>query len=163
MIKLSEKIEKENKYITGMTLIEIMIAVTLMTFIAGLGFYALNPAGQLAQSRNTQRKLHLTTFIAAIRQNIADKNTGVFNCASGDIPTSTKKMASTVSSTTYNIAPCLVPVYVPTLPFDPTAPQAHYTSASDYDTGYTIVKNSSSQITISAPYAEQNQSITITR
>jgi type II secretory pathway pseudopilin PulG len=163
MITTVRKMQKKNKYTSGMTIIEIMIAVTLMALIAGLGLYALNPAGQLAQSRNTQRQLHLTTLMAAIRQNIADKNTGVFNCVSGDIPTSTKKMASTVSSTTYNIAPCLVPLYLPTLPFDPTAPQAHYSNLSDYDTGYTIVKNSSSQISIVAPYAEQNKLIMIIR
>ncbi len=147
----------------GLTLIEIIISVSLIAIISGLGLYVLNPAGQLAKSRNTQRQLNLTALIAAIRQNIADKNTGAFNCVNGDIPTSTKRMASAGTSSTYNIAPCLVPTYLYTMPFDPSAAGAHYVSNSDYDTGYSIVKNASSQIIISAPFAELNQTISITR
>lgn len=148
----------------GLTIIEIVISIALIVIISGLGLYVLNPAGQLAKSRNSKRLLDLTGLMAAIRQNIADKNTGVFSCAAGDIPTTTRRMASSGAATsTYNIAPCLVPSYITSLPFDPSATGAHYASPGDYDTGYTILKNASSQIVLSAPSAEAGQTITVVR
>ncbi len=149
---------------SGLTFIEIIVSVSLLVIVTGLGLYMLNPGTQLARSRNTKRQFDINALMIAVRQNIADKNTGAFNCANGDIPTSTKRMASSGTGTsTFNIAPCLVPTYLSTLPFDPSGTSTRYVSNSDYDTGYTIVKNASSQITISAPGAEYGQTISITR
>ena len=91
----------------GLSLIEILIALTLVALIASIGFFALNPAGQLAGARNTDRQFHLQAIMNSIRQNIADTSGGSFNCASGPLPTSTTKMASSTGN--YNIAPCLLP------------------------------------------------------
>lgn len=146
----------------GLTLVEIVIVLALISIIAGIGFFALNPTGQFASARNTQRQLHLQAVMNAIRQNIADASGGSFGCSSGALPTSTKKMASSVGN--YNIAPCLLPSYLTTMPFDPSAAGAHFVSATDYDTGYTVAYNSSTtQITLSAPSAELGKSITVVR
>ena len=146
----------------GFTLIELIITVTIIAATTVAFLVYLNPTGQLAQSRNSQRSLHLNAILNAVRQNIAD-NRGAFSCAVGDIPsTSTKKMA--VGAGNYNIADCLSPVYLYGLPFDPATSTAHYTSNADYDTGYAIVKNASSGIiTLSAPAAELGQNISVTR
>jgi prepilin-type N-terminal cleavage/methylation domain-containing protein len=146
----------------GLTLIEILIALALVVITAGIGLLALNPAGQIAASRNTERNLHLQGILNAVRQNIADTTTGVFSCSSGPLPTSTKTMSSATGS--YNIAPCLVPVYLQTMPFDPLASSSYYTSNTNYDTNYTIVYNpTTTQITVAAPYAELGKTISITR
>jgi prepilin-type N-terminal cleavage/methylation domain-containing protein len=146
----------------GFTLVEILIAVALVVITAGIGLLALNPSGQLAAARNTERQLQLQGILNAVRQNIADTTTGVFTCTSGLLPTSTKTMSSANGG--YNIAPCLVPIYLQTLPFDPVASSSHYTSNTDYNTGYTIVYNASTtQITVAAPYAELGKTVLITR
>lgn len=147
----------------GLTLIEILIAMALVVITAGIGLLALNPAGQLAASRNTQRQLELQGVMNAVRQNIADQTTGVFSCASGLLPTSTPKIMASASGS-YNIAPCLVPTYLETMPFDPDASSAYYTSNTSYNTGYNIVYNvSTTQITVAAPYAELGKTESITR
>jgi prepilin-type N-terminal cleavage/methylation domain-containing protein len=150
----------------GLSLIEILIAIALVVITAGIGLLALNPGGQLAAARNTERKLHLQGIMNAVRQNIADTTTGVFTCPSvGALPTSSAKIMSSASgSSYYNIAPCLVPTYIQTLPFDPQSSSSHYNSNTDYNTGYSIVYNpSTTQITVAAPYAELGKTVSITR
>ncbi len=145
----------------GLTLVEILIAITLIAIIAAVGIVAANPAGQVAKARNTRRQLDLEVVMNSIRQSISDTSGATFSCVSGPLPTSTKKMASPSSS--YNMAPCLTPTYLGTLPFDPSASGSHWTSVSDYDTGYNIVQNASGVITVAAPSAELNQAISISR
>ena len=148
----------------GLTLIEIMIAVLLIVLLTFVYFIVANPAGQLAGSRNKTRKLDLETLMVAIRQNVADQGNETFSCAAGPIPTSTTNMGSAAGS--YNIAPCLVPIYLLALPFDPSASSAYYNSVSDYNTGYSISGNTSgtiTTITLSAPHAELNQTVSITQ
>jgi len=146
----------------GLTLIEILIAIALVVITAGIGLVALNPAGQIAASRNTERKLHLQGILNAVRQNIADTTTGSFSCSSGPLPTTSTIMSSAGGG--YNIAPCLVPVYLQTMPFDPLASSGQYTSNTNYNTDYTIVYNASTtQITVVAPYAELGKTVSITR
>ncbi len=141
---------------------EILVSIAIIVFVAGVGLLALNPGNQLAAARNTQRQLHLQAIMNAVRQNIADTTNGVFSCSSGSLPTSAKQMAS--ASGSYNIAPCLVPIYLESMPFDPSASSSYYTSNTSYNTGYTIAYNpSTTQITVAAPFAELHKSVFITR
>jgi type II secretory pathway pseudopilin PulG len=150
---------------SGVTIIEIVIALALIATMAFLIISAFNPAGLLASSRNSERRLHLQAILSAVRQNIAENPTGLFNCVNGNIPTSSRRMASASSSANYNIAPCLVPNYLDAMPFDPSASSSHYTSNSDYDSGYNILENTSTppQITLIAPYAELGVTVSSTR
>jgi prepilin-type N-terminal cleavage/methylation domain-containing protein len=144
----------------GLTLIEIVIAIALAVLLTTIGIMITNPGGQLAGARNNQRELHLNALMNSIQQNRADSMGGVFTCVSGAIPTTTTKMATGVGN--YDIGPCLVPIYSPTMPFDPTTSSAHYSSIADYDTGYMITQNSSTkEIILSAPGAELGKIILI--
>lgn len=146
----------------GMTLIEIIVSIAIIVFLVAVYVMVANPAAQLATSRNSERTLELQAVMNAIRQNIADQSNEQFSCAAGPVPTTTTNMAS--ASGSYNIAPCLVPTYgLFTLPVDPSASSAHWTSISDYDTGYAIMMNASGSITLSAPNAELQQTVSITR
>lgn len=148
----------------GLTLIEIVIVIAIITIMVGIYFIVANPAGQLAGARNSERTLHLQTIMLDVRANIADQSNEQFLCSSGPIPTSTARMTSAAGAGNYNIGPCIVPTYAFSLPFDPIATSGHYTSNTDYDTGYSISINSSTgQITLSAPYAELGKTISIIR
>ncbi len=145
-----------------MTLVEIVITMALLAIVLGVSVVVMNPAGQLASSRNSKRTLDLQTIMNGIRANIADQSGQTFSCAAGPVPTSTKRMAPGTGN--YDIASCLVPTYLLALPFDPSTSSAHYTSNSNYDTGYYIMQNSSTgQITLTAPAAELQKTISITR
>jgi len=147
--------------INGLTLIEIVITIGIIVLLAGTVIIIINPAQQLAKSRNTQRQSDINLILNAISQNMAD-NRGIFNCVNGPIPTSSTKMA--VGAGNYDIAACLVPVYLDKLPFDPQAPDAYYASTTDYNTGYFIYQSTTTnRVTISAPSAELNEIISVTR
>jgi len=146
----------------GMTIMEIVIVIAILGILVAVGVVAMNPAGQLASSRNSKRALDLQTIMNGIRANIADQMGEAFSCGAGIIPTSTKRMAPGTGN--YDIAPCLIPTYLLALPFDPSTSSAHYASNSDYDTGYFMVRNASTgQITLTAPAAELGKTILITR
>ncbi len=155
---------KESKHsIQGFTIAEITIGVMVFVVVAVIGITMMNPAGQLASGRNSQRNSHINSIINAVRQNTSDNRSG-FSCAAGGLPTTTTRLASSGSTTTYNIAPCLIPTYMQKMPFDPSALNAHYGGVLDYDSAYYISRNASSgQITVSAPFAEAGKIITITR
>ncbi|MDO8584751.1 MAG: prepilin-type N-terminal cleavage/methylation domain-containing protein [bacterium] len=147
---------------TGFTLIELIIASALVMITAGVAMVWLNPSAQFASARNTRRSADINAIANAIGQKIAD-NRGVFTCTGGALPTNAATIMAT-SSGNYNIAPCLVPAYLATFPYDPAAPGASYVSVSSYDSRYTVRASSTTGIiTIAAPYAELGAVITVSR
>jgi len=152
----------------GFTLIEILVSITLMAILVGVYFLVGNPAGQLAASRNSQRTLNLQTIMNDVYLYIDDQPSEQFaSCAAGSLPigtSSAKFMASASTSANYNIGPCLAAVNIHSLPFDPSASSSYFNSMTDYNTGFKISVNASGTvITLSAPYAELNKTISISR
>jgi prepilin-type N-terminal cleavage/methylation domain-containing protein len=123
----------------GFTLIEILIVIGIIALLAAGIIIALNPGRQFAKARDTQRVTHLNDILKAILQNVVD-NKGKFNCAAGDLPTTTPKNMSS-NAGDYNIAPCLVPTYMPRMPVDPST--GRWTDVNDYDTRYQILQDAS--------------------
>ncbi len=139
----------------GFTLLEILLVVAAIAILAGIVIVALNPAKQLADTRNAQRHSDVNTLLNAVWQYSIDNNGQVPStittsetaiCRSGGSCTSLIDLGVLTTNETYLVA----------IPYDPS-------STSTNSTDYTISKSSNGRITIKATLAEESETITVTR
>lgn len=166
----------------GFTLIEILVVIGLIAILAAIVIIAINPARQFAQGRNTQRTSNLNAILNAIGQRMAD-NKGVFDGTGIDgkvCPTLPSAAATVPNAITPAVAAtlgakdiadagaidlsCLTPTYIPALPTDPKGGTYQWTSATNYDTGYSVVQDNTSsgggRVTVFAPNQESALNLT---
>jgi prepilin-type N-terminal cleavage/methylation domain-containing protein len=141
----------------GFTLIEVLLVVVIIAILAAIVLIAVNPGRQVAQSNNTQRRADIQSVLNAIGQYTVDNR--------GALPSAITTTATTIGSGAGEIDVCadLVPLYIAGMPFDPTGSGAHFTDCTDYNTGYSTVKDANNRVTISAPNAELGETISVTR
>lgn len=141
----------------GFTLLEILLVVAAIAILTGIVILALNPAKQLADTRNAQRNSDVNTILNGVYQYAID-NSGTLP---SDITTSQTEVCSGSGGTecsglidlsvlTFN------ETYLVSIPTDPTG-------AAGYGAGYEIVKSANGRITVVAPDAEESETISVTR
>lgn len=158
--------KKKLTKIQGFTLIEILIVLGIIAILLAGIILAINPGRQFAQARNTQRWSDVNAILNAVHQRMVD-NRGSFaegtTCDALPIDTA-KTISSTAGAGNVNLCGCLVPTYISSMPYDPSASGALYTDCASYHSGYTIVASSTtSRITVAAPSAELGTIISVSR
>ncbi len=138
----------------GFTLLEILLVVAAIAILAGIVILAINPGKQLADTRNSQRWADVNTILNAVYQYSIDNN--------GDIPSAitTTQTEICFTSTCTGLVELNVLTtdeeYLVAIPTDPTG-------ASTNGAGYEIVQSANGRITVSAPDAEEGETIGVTR
>jgi type IV pilus assembly protein PilA len=154
-----KKINSQNK--SGFTLLEILLVVAAIAILAGIVIVAINPARQLGQTRNAQRKADVNTILSAIYQYMIDNNgvlPGTITNSSCD-KTVTKEICKgtcSPSSGTDLFVLTNLQTYLVAIPNDPQG-------ASTNGSGYYVTKNDNGRVTVCAPNAELNETIAVTR
>ncbi|MCH8741568.1 prepilin-type N-terminal cleavage/methylation domain-containing protein [Patescibacteria group bacterium] len=158
----------------GFTLIELLIVIGIIAILMAIAIVAINPGRQFAKANNASRFVAVNTILNAVSQNIVDGR-GTFDNAACEAPIPDAAAINMAfdsapenpnTDAIYDICDCLVALYIGAMPVDPTT--GSYTSCADYDTGYTIVKDSTTgRVTVSAPGAESENgaapTISVTR
>ncbi|MDD3861996.1 MAG: type II secretion system protein [Candidatus Gracilibacteria bacterium] len=141
----------------GFTLIEVLLVIVIIAILAGIVIIAVNPGRQISQANNTQRSSDVKAILDAVHQ-FAVESRGV-------MPDAITEAATTIGSGDGQIDICtdLVPTYITAMPADPTSDGAGYTDCDTYDTGYQISIDADNRVTVSAPSAELEETISITR
>jgi len=145
----------------GFTLIEILLVVAAIAILAGIVIIAINPAKQLGDTRNAQRHSNVLTIANAVNQYYIDNEEWPGTIDTGG--TCGNELVQEICKTGYtcsgktNISNLVLnQKYIVSLPIDPLG------GTSD-GTGYYITKSTNDRITICAPDAEQNITISISR
>ncbi|MBL8030237.1 MAG: type II secretion system protein [Candidatus Doudnabacteria bacterium] len=151
------------QYNAAFTLIEILLVISLVALLAGIVIFAVNPAKQLADGRNAQRKTDVNTILNAIYQYALDNN-GSFpaslstneSCASIDSNSICKSSASSCTNLTDLSVLTTAEKYLISIPNDPS-------NNGDNYTGYYAHRNNNGRVEVCAPAAEQGATISVAR
>lgn len=146
--------QKKNK---GFTLIEILVVMGVLAILFSIIIIVADPAKQFGRANNTKRRSDIAAILNSIGAYSAD-NKGV-------LPSGITTTAATITDSVNgaNICALLVPKYIPSLPTDPSLRTSDITTCTNYNTGYTVVKDANNRVTIAAPSQENGEVISITR
>jgi prepilin-type N-terminal cleavage/methylation domain-containing protein len=140
----------------GFTLIEILLVVAAIAILAGIVIVAINPAKQLGDTRNADRRAATNTILNAVSQYSIDNN-GVL--PSGISTTATEICATGAVSCTGLVDLTVLTTNSRYVGSIPNEPQKTNTNGA----GYQISRDTNGRITVSAQFPEQGATITVTR
>ncbi|MBT4349355.1 prepilin-type N-terminal cleavage/methylation domain-containing protein [bacterium] len=145
----------------GFTLLEVLLVVAIIAILAGIVILAINPNKQLADSRNAQRKADVNTIMNAVYQYSIDNNGNLPETITGTDTEICIAGTSTSTCTTSSLINLnhLVwsETYLVGLPIDPSG------GCDTNGICYEISTSTNGRVTVSAPNAEQDQTISVTR
>jgi prepilin-type N-terminal cleavage/methylation domain-containing protein len=139
----------------GFTLIELLLVVGIISILVGITIAALAPTKQLASARDAKRQADVNSILSAVYQYLVD-----FERLPPGIPSGTAREICATDATDCDAAislDVLTGAYLVRIPLDP---QRVDTATG---TNYWIVRDPNGRITVTAPGAEEAESIGITR
>lgn len=113
--------KQSRRFIAGFTLIELIVAIGIITVLAAIVIIAVNPARQFARARNTTRYNDVRAIYSALTQHSAD-NKGQITAKiteTGQVICNGQNGTVTCPLDAVDLSPELLPNYLPNIPRDP--------------------------------------------
>lgn len=146
-----KKAAQTRKKTNGFTLIELLVVIAIIAILATVVFVALDPVTRFADARDSRRWSDVNSILTAIHEFIVDND--------GSLPTglSTGQAATELGTCggCDNLSTPLAP-YLKSMPLDPDGGTAA-------NTGYEVAVDSNNIVTVSAPDAEGEDPIEVSR
>lgn len=153
------------KGLKGFTLIELLVVIGVLAILLSIVLVAINPDKQFKDANNTQRRSDVSSVLNAISQYATD-NKGALPAG---ITSTAKTITSEAGATNVDLCTALVPKYIADIPLDPTngtdSPSGSVCTdaAATYNSGYTVSVNADNRVTVSAPSAQNDVTISVSR
>jgi prepilin-type N-terminal cleavage/methylation domain-containing protein len=147
------------------TLIELIIIIAIIGILAGIGIVFINPGKQLANTRNTKRKVDVNTILNAVYQYSIDNN-GRFPSGIDSVASTSQVLGTSIANchltclATTTISSCLdlrndlISEYINEIPFDSI-------SGSATNTDYYINKDENNRIIVGTCNSELDEKIEV--
>lgn len=144
---------------SGFTLLEVLLVVAIIAILAGIVIIAINPGKNLGDSRNSQRSADVNTIINGVYQYSLDNN----GTLPGGITTTATEVCATGAASCTGLVDLTVLTtagkYLVSIPKDPQCA----TVCAANGVGYKISKDANGRLIVTAPYAEQGKTISVTK
>lgn len=153
----------EKSFKKGFTLIEVLLVITLLAILAAVVIVAINPARQLANTRDATRTADVHSILSAVHQ-YASNNGGVFPENILSVP---QEICRTINVSCVDLSDLSIltnnQTYMVSMPQDPLCDKEGGV-CTENGTGYYISKTvDGGRITVSAAGVEVHDDITTTR
>jgi type IV pilus assembly protein PilA len=148
----------------GFTLIELLVVIGILAVLLSITLIAINPARQFAQANDTKRASDVNAILNAVGEYMAD-NKGQLPTSVSDTQIASASAELGSGNGKVDICSALVTQYMAALPVDPNVNNGTAVTdcSSTYSTGYHISKGGDNRVTVTAPNAQIQSSITVTR
>lgn len=158
----------------GFTLIEILVALTIVSILAVAVYAALNPAQRLKDAKDARRATDVDTILTAIHQSIVDKKGTLPSnmplvdveqqLGTGDTTVCTTAVGTSCTGMTTGCVDLMtggqnVAAYLKTIPLDPLGG----TTAVAAKTGYSVIRDSNGIVTVKACFTDAATPISASR
>ena len=149
----------------GFSLIEILIAIAVISILASVVLLSIDPGSLLAESRDDQREAHIYKIWQATERklNTAEQ----WDCPAGEIPNNISQTGEPVfqeinsgsGNNGFDLFSCIYPNYLPEPCVDPQV--GWFNDLGDYQTGYQIWQHPhSGKVYVKAEASETRELIT---
>jgi prepilin-type N-terminal cleavage/methylation domain-containing protein len=170
--KVSVKPKKTEK--KGFTLLEMLLVIAIIAILASIVIVAINPAKQIGDANDAQRRSDVLAILNAVNQYTID-NAGDLSALSIKSGACTDAAAEWICATSdddcdenteilsYLATTTSATSYLAEIPVDPLTAASSSPTGGEGSSGYLISKDTTTnRITVCAPFA-QNATITVTR